>query len=185
MPTLETARLRIRPFHPADCDAVHRLMQRCFGQDGVSRDERAAWLTWSELSQEWLPRMHQPPYGDLAVTLQDGRLAGSVGLVPLLDVFAQLPGLGDGSPGGFATPEVGLFWAIDPDFQRQGYALEAASALVDFAFTQLNLARLLATTDYDNIASQAVMRRLGMRILRNPYPQPEHLQVVGLLENTR
>lgn len=57
--SFETARLRIRPFHPADLDAIHLLPQRCFGQDGVSRDERRSWLTWSELSQEWLPKMHQ------------------------------------------------------------------------------------------------------------------------------
>jgi RimJ/RimL family protein N-acetyltransferase len=113
-----------------------------------------------------------------------GALIGSVGLVPLLDTYGQLPGLGDRQAGGFATPEVGLFWAIDPAYQRQGYALEAARALVEFAFRQLNLGRLLATTEYENAASQAVMRKLGMRLLRNPYPQPEHLQVVGLLENS-
>lgn len=182
--SFETTRLRIRPFRQDDLATIHALLKRCFGEDEVSRKERRAWLNWSELSQEWLPRLHQPPYGDLAVTLKtDGALIGSVGLVPLLDTYAQIPGLGDGQEGGFATPEVGLYWAIDPAYQRQGYALEAARALVDFAFRELRLGRLLATTEYDNAASQAVMRKLGMRLLRNPYPEPEHLQVVGLLEN--
>ena len=181
---LESARLRVRAFEMDDLLASHRLLPRCFGEDGVSLDERRAWLRWSRLSQEWLPRMHQLPSGDLAVVLKsDGRLIGSVGLVPLLDVYGQMPGLGNGAADGLTTPEVGLFWAIDPDHQRQGYAVEAAQVLIDHAFQRLHLRRLLATTEYDNLASQAVMRKLGMRLLRNPLPQPEHLQVVGLLEN--
>jgi len=183
---LETRRLHIRPFKADDLTAAHRLLERCFGADGINLAERGRWLEWSALSQEWLARMHQMPYGDLAVTLKDrGILIGSVGLVALVDTYGQIPGLGDGREGGLATPEVGLFWAVDPDCQRKGYASEAAQALIDFAFGELRLARLLATTEYDNHASQAVMRRLGMRILRNPYSQPEHLQVVGVLENER
>ena len=44
--------------------------------------------------------------------------------------------------------------------------------------------RIVATTELDNAASIAVMRRLGMRIERNPYSQPERFQIVGILEET-
>ncbi|MGH2520966.1 MAG: GNAT family N-acetyltransferase, partial [Anaerolineales bacterium] len=64
-----------------------------------------------------------------------------------------------------------------------GYATEAARALIGYAFRELNLRRIVATTDYTNEASIAVMRRLGMRIEKNPYPEPEWFQVVGVLEN--
>ena len=80
-----------------------------------------------------------------------------------------------------ATVEVGLYWSVVPEQQRRGYATEAASALVDYAFETLRLARILATTDYDNSASIGVMRKLGMRIERNPLPEPEWLQIVGVL----
>ena len=33
-----------------------------------------------------------------------------------------------------------------------------------------------------NTESQAVMRRLGMRMLTNPHPEPAWLQVVGVLD---
>ena len=35
----------------------------------------------------------------------------------------------------------------------------------------------------DDPALQGVMRRLGMQTLRNPYPKPAWLQVVGALKN--
>ena len=82
-----------------------------------------------------------------------------------------------------ATPEFGLFYAVFPAHQHQGYASEAARALLDYAFGVLRLKRVVATTTYDNAASMGVMRRLGMRIERNPLPEPHHLQVVGVAEN--
>ena len=82
-----------------------------------------------------------------------------------------------------ATAEVGLLWLIEPAHQGQGYASEAAQTLIDYAFGTMRLLRLIATTEYDNLASQAVMRKLGMTIERNPFPDPPWLQVVGILPN--
>jgi len=76
-----------------------------------------------------------------------------------------------------------LFWVIGTTQQRNGFATEAAQALIDFAFTTLNLSRIIATTEYDNIASQSVMQKCGMTLEKNPYPDPPWLQVVGILEN--
>ena len=80
------------------------------------------------------------------------------------------------------SPEVGLYWAIAPTHQRQGYATEAARALAGYAFAALKVRRLVATTGDDNIASIGVMRKLGMRLDRNPYAEPHWLQVVGVLD---
>ena len=183
---LETARLLIRPFQEGDLPEIHRILCAAFGEPeggATALGQRRAWLEWSALSAEWLPRLHQPPYGDRAVVLKEGgALLGAVGLVPLLAPFAQLPSFGAKPPGGSFSPEVGLFWAIDPPHQRQGYASEAAQALIQVAFTEMKLGRILATTETDNLASQGVMRRLGMRLERNPYPEPFWLQVVGILE---
>jgi RimJ/RimL family protein N-acetyltransferase len=147
--------------------------------------ERRSWLQWSILSQEWLPKLHQPPYGDRAVILKTtGAVIGSVGYVPLLMPFYQIPELKvPSSGGGYNTTEFGLFWVIDPDHQRQGYAAEAAQAMIADAFRQMGLKRIVATTEYENVASQGVMRKIGMTITRNPLPDPPWLQVVGVLEN--
>jgi len=129
--------------------------------------------------------MFQPPYGDRAIVLKrTNDVIGAVGLVPCFDAFEQIPGLSRGEPpSAYRVAEIGLFWAIDPDQQRQGYATEAAQALIDFAFQQLRVKRIIATTEHNNAASIGVMRKLGMTIAQNPLPDPAWLQVVGILEH--
>ena len=107
-------------------------------------------------------------------------MVGLVGLVPLLGPFSQLEG---SPPGGPSTPELGLYWALSPESRGNGYATEAAAALCRALFSELNPRRLLATTEHTNTDSQAVMRRLGMRMLTNPHPEPAWLQVVGVLDS--
>ena len=61
---------------------------------------------------------------------------------------------------------------------------EAALALITFAFGQLRIKQVVATTCFENIGSQAVMRKLGMKIEKNPLGEPAWLQVVGVLKNS-
>jgi RimJ/RimL family protein N-acetyltransferase len=187
---LETSRLIIRAFQPDDLHAIHRILDLTFGDgskvnDTAALNERRSWLDWSRLSAEWLPKMFQPPYGDRAVVLKStAEVIGAVGLVPCFDVFEQIPGLRRGEPPStYRVTEIGLFWAIDPEHQRHGYATEAAQALIDFALQQLRVKRLIATTENDNAASIGVMRKLGMTLAQNPFPEPPWLQVVGILEH--
>ena len=172
VPSLETQRLLIREFGRDDLTATRRL----YGSE--SSEE---WLQWTVLSYAQLARMQQPPYGDRAiVSKQTGEIIGACGYVPLLAPFGQIPGLGDGRRARY-SPEVGLYWALAPDQRRRGYATEAGQALVRYAFSQLELQRIVATTTYDNLASIGVMRKLGMRIERNPFDEPAWLQIVGIL----
>jgi [ribosomal protein S5]-alanine N-acetyltransferase len=188
---IETERLIIRPFVMDDLPIIHRILDQTLG-DGSKVDDQAAimerrsWLEWSILSQEWLPKMGQFPYGDRAITLKStGTLIGATGYVPMLDSYDQIPELRSSVvPSKYRIPEVGLFWAIDPSYQRQGYASEAAQGLIEYAFKHLRLKRILATTEYKNMASQRVMQKVGMKITRNPLPTPSWLQVVGVMEDT-
>jgi RimJ/RimL family protein N-acetyltransferase len=188
VPTLETPRLRIRAFAPDDAEAYQRISDLCFGDGSRVGDANAITQTremlhWLMLNDRWLHNLLQAPYGDRAVVLKEtGELIGGVGLVALLDAFDQLPSFG-GAPNALHTTEMGLFWCIAPAHQRKGYASEAAQALITHVFTVEKLKRIVATTDYDNLASQAVMTKLGMRLERNPFPEPPWLQVVGILEN--
>jgi ribosomal-protein-alanine N-acetyltransferase len=56
-----------------------------------------------------------------------------------------------------------LGWAIHPDFQNQGFATEAAQALIRFGFEQLALLTIYATCDTRNLASARVMEKLKMQ----------------------
>jgi hypothetical protein len=61
--------------------------------------------------------------------------------------------------------------------------LEAVRALIDHMFIVERLWRMITQTSAENIASQGVMRRLGMRIERIENPIPDWMRVVGVLEN--
>jgi ribosomal-protein-alanine N-acetyltransferase len=183
---IETTRLLIRGFTMDDLAAIHRIFDHAIPDwDDLSLAERNEWLQWTVLNDKQLTRLHQPPYGEKAVVLREtNELIGAVGLVQAVNPTQQFPHFTPNpTPNALFRPEFGLFWAIDPAYQGQGYATEAAGALVDWIFKHLRAERVIATTEYANEASQAVMRKLGMVIQHNPFPDPFWCQVVGILEN--
>ncbi|HVA88647.1 MAG TPA: GNAT family N-acetyltransferase [Chloroflexota bacterium] len=195
IPPLETDRLVIRPFVMDDLDTIHRILdvelaEAETGAEGAkTRDERTAWLRWTTLAYEELARLNQPPYGERAIALRGtGEVIGACGYVPCLDAFGQISALRpepDVTPDpGRTSTEFGRYWAVAPGYQRRGYAAEASRALIAFAFAQLSLARIVATTAHDNEPSIGVMRSVGMRIAYNPSPTPPWLQVVGVLRHS-
>jgi ribosomal-protein-alanine N-acetyltransferase len=187
MPVLETERLCVRPFVLEDLENAHLVLSRAWdepvGEIEETSRQREDWLRWTVAAYAGLEGVSQPPYGERAVTLRStGQLLGAVGVVPSIGPFGRLPGfpVNEGSP--YWYPEVGLYWAIDPGHQGLGYATEAARAVIDFMFDAFQLGRIVATTEYSNERSMAVMRKLGMEILRNPDGRPPWFQVVGLLK---
>lgn len=183
--SLHTERLLIRPFSLDDLDAIHPILNAAFGEQ--PRAERRDWLAWTVMNYTALARLYQPPFGDRAIVLRAANtLIGAVGFVPSYGPFDLLRGFGEGAPApstGLHTHEMGLFWALGEPFRGHGYATEAARAMVEHAFDVLRLKRVVATTEHDNAPSVAVMRRLGMTILRNPSPTPEWFQTIGVLAN--
>jgi ribosomal-protein-alanine N-acetyltransferase len=174
LPVLRTRRLVIQPLTHADGPACHAVLP------SLDDDAFQRWFTWAVAAPAALADLNQPPFGERAVFLAEtDELVGLVGLVPSLGPFSQLDG---GSAGAPWTPELGLYWALSPEHRGRGYATEAARALCEALFAALTPKRLIATTETTNIASQAVMRRLGMRMLTNPHPEPAWLQVLGILD---
>src|ERR1700716_2384846 len=62
-------------------------------------------------------------------------------------------------PPGWPGFEVG--WGIARDFLGKGYAVEAARAAIDWSFATFELDEIMHCIDCENLASQAVARRLG------------------------
>lgn len=183
---LQTERLIIRPFVMGDLAAISAVLDEAFSPEPP--ENRRAWLIWQVLNYPMRQALYQPPYNDYALVLREtDRLIGTVGIVTSYAPFGKLPYFRERSttppnPELF-TPEMGLFWALGRADLGQGYATEAAQAVVNWLFDNLKLARVVATTEHDNAASIGVMRRLGMLIQTNPDPTPEWFQVVGILEN--
>jgi RimJ/RimL family protein N-acetyltransferase len=109
-------------------------------------------------------------------------IVGAIGIVPYLDTFNSV-GVFNRASDDPATAEVGLFWGIDPAHQRQGYAVEAARAVIEYLFGVMKLGRVIATTGPNNLPSQKVMQKLGMTLQPLNEPHMPHPQVVGVLEN--
>ena len=80
----------------------------------------------------------------------DGRLAGMIGLSRV--AAGDLP----------VGPCVEIGWRLHPDVWGQGLASEGARAALDWGFGPGALTEILAFTAETNLASQAVMRRIGM-----------------------
>ncbi len=53
-------------------------------------------------------------------------------------------------------------WAVHPDDWGKGYATEAAWRVMDWAFEELKIHRIVAFCHADNVASVRVMQKLGM-----------------------
>ena len=94
---------------------------------------------------------------------------------------AELVAIADINP--VRLQQFGDQWAIAPEHQRRGHATECGRALIDCAFSAegLGVHRIIATTAVDNLASQAVMRKLGMRLERNDTGSPPWQQVTAVL----
>lgn len=182
IPLLETDRLIIRELTMDDLESINNVLNRSFEMD-VPIEGRKRWLEWTVLGYEMFDMLDQPHYGERAVVLKEtGELIGAVGIVPYLDTFNSVPAF-NRAPDHPATAEVGLYWGIDPAHQRQGYAVEAARAVIEYLFRERKLGRVIATTGPDNLPSQKVMQKLGMTVQPLDEPHFSTSQVIGVLVN--
>lgn len=83
---------------------------------------------------------------------RSGHLLGTAFLVRLLASGTPLT----------RADETEIGWHLHPDAWGRGYATEAATAVLGYA-ARSGVAPVLAVTYPENVASQAVCRRLGMR----------------------
>lgn len=88
----------------------------------------------------------------------------------------------DGAPLGLcglikrdSLPGVDIGYALRPAYWGHGYAFEAASAVLAHARDTLRLPALLGITGPDNVASNALLRKLGLRFDHYAEPPPARL----------
>ena len=91
---------------------------------------------------------------------------------------------GPWQPDGWPGTEVG--YALHPEAWGRGYATEACTAAMDWAFDVLGWTDVIHSISPANTASQAVARRLGA-VNRGPgrHPPPLDEQVIDLWGQTR
>ena len=146
-PVIETTRLKLRRWRGADVAPNSAMLSdpgtaRFIAADGKPvTTELAGWRNAAVMSGHWA--LHG--FGMFVVEEKSsGRFAGRVG-----------PWFPPGWPGF----EVG--WGIAREFRGKGYAVEAARASIDWCFATFELDLIMHCIDKENVASQAVARRLG------------------------
>jgi len=77
---------------------------------------------------------------------------------------------------------VDIGYALLPEYEKQGYAFEAASRLKEAAFDDFLFTVLYAITTNDNVASQRILEKLGMQYRTTVHipNDPEELRLYQL-----
>lgn len=145
---ITTSRLVVRPFATTDLDDFlayqsHPVVRRHLTGEPHTGEAAAAYL----VAQAALDDERRDAWHDWAVEHRgSGRVVGDIGV--------YLPA---------ASPTEGdLGFQFSPDFHGQGYAREAASALVARLFADWSLTRITASCDAANERSARLLLGLGM-----------------------
>src|SRR3989442_17197 len=181
METLETPRLRIRPFTLDDLDEAHELLDRdlAWSGTGFTRDQRRERIRFYAELARWSDTGSM--YGYRAITLKEsGTIVGICGFIPGM-WSARHRSLLSPDARASAGLELEVGYALGSAHRGRGYATEAVGALVDHAFRERGVGRVVAGTGRDNARSVALLQRLGMRTVENP--DPGWPEVIGVLEN--
>jgi RimJ/RimL family protein N-acetyltransferase len=153
-PTLETERLILRPPVAEDFEPYAHLMadEATARFIGGVQPRAVAWRGFLSVAGAWSMQ------GFSFFTVVEKATGQWVGRV------------GPWHPEGWPGTEVG--WSLGAGFQGKGYATEAATAAIDWAFDHLGWSEVIHCIDPGNLASQAVAVRLGSVNLRQAQMPP-------------
>ena len=150
MELLQTKRLKLRRFEASDANFILRLLNEpSFHRNIGDRKVRTTEDAVNYINARLLPSYSSNGYGLYMVEQSDGTPIGMCGLVKR-------------DPN--EDPDVGF--AFIPETWQQGYAFEAATAVVEYAREVLKIKRILGITVPDNIASVKTLQKLGLQFLR-------------------
>ena len=145
---IKTKRLTVRPIQVGDEKEIHEYagdpnLTMMYFLPNETFEETARFV--KENAEEW---NSDDQTNFEFVILLDGKIIGGCDC-----------DLGHSADRSYAT----LGWIINKNYRNRGYASEAASAVLDFAFENLKIDKVYAQCDINNAASFGVMRKIGMR----------------------
>lgn len=147
-PTLRTARLLLEPYVPADeTDFVALFSDTRVSQwmgNGPAPEQEHRDLFWRVFP------IYEEQRFDVWAVRRDGRYVGHAEIKPTETVKGHE-----------------IIYALAPVAWGIGLGTELAATLVDYGFGELGLARVHATVAAANLASLAVLRKLGFRHIRD------------------
>lgn len=143
---IETQRLRMRPYAPEDVDWLHRLWTAPAVRRYLLDDEIVARAFVENEVEQTRALFDEQGFGQCIIEWKhnDARI-GFCGY----RFF-------------FEPPELQLIYGIDPAYWGQGFASEAARAMIRYGFETCGFDTILASADLPNTASFRVMENAGM-----------------------
>lgn len=143
-PEIETENLILREILPDDAEAIFRI----FSDDEVTRYYDLSTYTTIEQAYELIDFFDESFELERAIRWgitrkSDGLLVGTCGYVWLRTYRGEIG------------------YELARPYWRQGIMTEAVDAIVDFGFRELGLNRIEALTMVDNVASVALLRKVG------------------------
>jgi RimJ/RimL family protein N-acetyltransferase len=147
--TFETERLILKTTSFEDAEFVLKLFNcpkwlKYIGSQNVKSVDEAQ----DYIADKMLPQLERLGFGNYTV-------------IRKLD-FAKLGICGLYDREGLAGIDIGF--AFLPDYEGNGYALEAAKRLKQAAFDDFSINEIVAITTKDNLASQTLLRKLGLAL---------------------
>ncbi|HTU68768.1 MAG TPA: GNAT family N-acetyltransferase [Candidatus Baltobacteraceae bacterium] len=148
MSYIETERLILRTWMPGDAPALYAIAQkpevaRYLITQKPTMEQVQAWIARETGLQERDGFSCWP-----VVRKSDGALIGRCGPRKMPEGYVEIA------------------WVFDSAVWRQGYAQEAASAVIEYCLRSRQLSAVYALINPDNAASIALAYRLGMRFDR-------------------
>lgn len=148
---IETERLIIRPFTMPDAPEFHRVLSqeavmRYLPEDVMSLEEVEHIITWFLECYEKNTPSKIIKFTVAMVDKTDDRVIGWCGLGPV-----------DYNPS-----EIELYYGLSEEVWGQGLASEAAEAMLEYAFSEIDLELVVALAKQDNPASARVLEKIGM-----------------------
>lgn len=145
---IKTERLLLRPLNVSDLNTVHEY---------ISDEDNTRFMMFapnttlcetkdflSRVTNEW--SKDTPSFFEFAIVL-NGLQIGAVSVY-----LQENPAEGE------------LGWILNKQYQKKGYALEAAKALKNFALNTLHLKKITAQCDYRNEPSYRLMEKIGLKL---------------------
>lgn len=166
-PTLQTARLILRPPEPQDFEPWADFIadEEASRYLGGAQPREIAWRSICTMTGAWTVRGFSM---FSVIEKESGRWVGRLG-----------PWQPDGWPG----TEVG--WGIAREFWGRGYAPEGATCAIDWAFDTFGWDEVIHSIDPGNANSQGVARKLGSTILRQAAMPPPFTDTLDIWGQTR
>ncbi len=148
--TFETERLIIRPTLESDSKFIFKLLNtpkwvQYIGDRNIRNDEDAKVY----IREKMIPQLERLGYSNYTLIRKtDNQKIGTCGLYDR-----------EGIEG------IDIGYAFLPEYEKKGYAFEASNKLKEAAFKEFDIKIICAITRKDNISSQQLLEKLGLKLI--------------------